>query len=82
MKNQQALDAFVARKAAIDDLIAKLQTASADHFAVSPDAVHWGHVGSLGYLLNSLSDAATFMQIGVEPDAGGCSAETFAALIA
>lgn len=46
-KTRTALDAFVARKAEIDRLLAKLQSMSDDHFDVAPDNVHWGHVGDL-----------------------------------
>jgi len=61
MANQQALAAFASRKMEIDALISHLQAASADHFDVNPDDVNWGHVGDLGYCLERLADAATFL---------------------
>lgn len=59
--NTQALDAFVARKAEIDTMLARLTALSADHFNVAPDDIHWGHVGTLATyaeILKRISDAA------------------------
>ena len=59
--NPAALDAFVARKTEIDEMLARLRSLSADHFNVGPDEIHWGHVGSLGYYakqLREITDAA------------------------
>lgn len=47
--NDSALAAFVAHKAEIDALLARLQDASADHFGYAPDEINWGHVGTLGH---------------------------------
>lgn len=58
---QTALDAFIACKAGIDAQLARLQALSAEHFNVSPDKVHWGHVGDLSRyadLLKQITDAA------------------------
>lgn len=60
-ETRTALGAFVQKKADIDALLARLQQLSADHFEVSPDKVHWGHVGDLESHLTHLrqvSDAA------------------------
>jgi hypothetical protein len=47
-RNQQkSLEAFIAKKAEFDALLANLQQMSADHFGADPEAVLWGHVGSL-----------------------------------
>jgi hypothetical protein len=46
-QKRTALDAFLAEKAEVDALLARLTRVSADHFCAHPDAVHWGHVGSL-----------------------------------
>ena len=57
----EAIDAFTARKAEIDELLARLAALSDDHFNVAPDAVNWGHVGTLDYYaarLRELSDSA------------------------
>ena len=56
-----AKDAFIAKKAAIDTMLARLQTLSDDHFDTHPDEVHWGHVGNLDYyaeLLKRITDSA------------------------
>jgi phosphopentomutase len=49
------------RKAEIDEMLARLQTLSDEHFNVFPDDVHWGHVGDLAHyaeLLKRITDAA------------------------
>lgn len=59
--NAAAVDAFLAKKAEIDNMLARLQALSAEHFEVSPDEVNWGHVGTLGHyaeLLKRITDAA------------------------
>jgi hypothetical protein len=59
--NSKALDAFIAKKIEIDDMLERLAALSADHFNVHPDEVHWGHVGTLrsyADLLRRISDAA------------------------
>ena len=56
-----AQDAFIAKKAAIDAMLARLQALSAEHFNTHPDVVHWGHVGNLDYyaeLLKRITDSA------------------------
>jgi hypothetical protein len=58
---EQALAAFVSKKAEIDDALTRLQALSDDHFNYSPDEVDWGHVGALGYyaeLLKRVTDSA------------------------
>ncbi|SNT20489.1 hypothetical protein SAMN05880556_13418 [Azospirillum sp. RU38E] len=56
-----ALDAFLARKAEIDTMLARLTALSDEHFNVAPDDIHWGHVGTLATyaeLLKRITDAA------------------------
>lgn len=58
---EQALDAFMARRAEIDAMLARLTALSADHFETSPDEIDWGHVGTLGQyasLLRQITDMA------------------------
>jgi hypothetical protein len=58
---EQALAAFVVRKAEIDAMLSRLQSLSDDHFGVAPDEVTWGHVGSLEHhaeLLERITDMA------------------------
>ena len=44
-----ALDAYIARKAEIDTMLARLKLLSDDHFSVAPDEINWGHVGTLAH---------------------------------
>jgi hypothetical protein len=58
---QQALAAFVQKKAEIDAMLGRLQALSDDHFNYSPDHITWDHVGTLGYyaeLLKRITDMA------------------------
>jgi hypothetical protein len=59
--NEDALAAFVQRKAEIDAMLTRLQALSADHFGVAPDEVTWSHVGTLEHyaeLLKRIADMA------------------------
>jgi hypothetical protein len=59
--NEDALAAFVQRKAEIDAMLGRLQALSDDHFNYSPDEITWDHVGTLGYcaeLLRRVTDSA------------------------
>ena len=56
-----ALDAYIASKAEIDTMLARLKVLSDDHFSVAPDEVDWGHVGTLAHyaeLLKRITDSA------------------------
>ena len=58
---EQALAAFVANKAEIDAMLARLQGLSDDHFGYAPDDVTWAHVGTLDHyaeLLKRITDMA------------------------
>jgi hypothetical protein len=58
---EEALAAFVSKKAEIDEMLTRLQALSDDQFNYSPDEVDWGHVGTLGYyaeLLKRVTDSA------------------------
>ena len=59
--NEKALDSFLATKARIDTMLARIQALSDDHFNTDPDAVHWGDVGTLSNyssLLRQITDIA------------------------
>ena len=43
-----ALDAYLARTAAIHAKLERLQKLADDHFGHNPNVIHWGHVGDLG----------------------------------
>lgn len=51
-----ALDAYLARTAAIHIKVARLRQLADDHFGHDPDAIHWGHVGDLGRVDQALDD--------------------------
>ena len=56
-----AFDAYIARKAEIDTMLARLKALSDDHFNVGPDDINWGHVGTLAHyaeLLKRITDSA------------------------
>jgi hypothetical protein len=58
---ETTLGAFMRRKAEIDELLARIQGLSDDHFNVPPDEVNWGHVGDLAHYaeqLRRITDAA------------------------
>jgi hypothetical protein len=58
---EQALAAFVSKKAEIDAMLTRLQALSDDHFGYSPDEITWDHVGTLRYyaeLLKRVTDSA------------------------
>ena len=44
---QTALDAYLARTAAIHAKLEWLQQLADDHFGHDPDAIRWGHAGDL-----------------------------------
>jgi 5'-deoxynucleotidase YfbR-like HD superfamily hydrolase len=59
--NQDALAAFVSKKAAIDAMLTCLQALSDDHFGYSPDEITWSHIGTLEHyaeLLKRITDMA------------------------
>lgn len=53
---QTALDHYVRRHAFIREKIERLQQLADDHFGHDPDAIHWGHVGDLGWVEQALDD--------------------------
>jgi hypothetical protein len=58
---EQALAAFVSKKAEIDQMLTRLQALSDDHFNYNPDEITWGHVGTLEHyaeLLTRVTDSA------------------------
>jgi hypothetical protein len=58
---EQALAAFVSKKAEIDTMLTRLQALSDDHFGYAPDEVTWSHVGTLEHyaeLLKRIIDSA------------------------
>lgn len=59
--SRTALDAYIAGKAEIDTMLARLAALSDDHFCIVPDEVTWGDVGTLAHyaeLLKRITDSA------------------------
>ena len=58
---EAALNAFIGKKAEIDEMLARLQALSDDHFNCHPDEVGWAVVGTLDHyasLLKRITDSA------------------------
>ena len=58
---EAALNAFIAKKAEIDAMLARRQGLSDDHFNCAPDEIGWAVVGSLEHyasLLRQITDSA------------------------
>jgi hypothetical protein len=58
---EQALAAFVSKKAEIDAMLVRLQQLSDDHFGNSPDEITWSHAEGLAHyaeLLKRITDQA------------------------
>ena len=51
-----AIDAYLARAAAIHNKLTRLRQLADDHFGHDPCAIHWGHVGDLGRVDQALDD--------------------------
>ena len=54
LDNSEALAAFIAHKAEIDTILARLVALSADHFNRAPDDISWADVGTVGSYLEGL----------------------------
>ncbi|CAM5790416.1 hypothetical protein CCAE64S_02582 [Castellaniella caeni] len=54
--NSQAQNEFVALVGEIQALITRLQGAIDNHFDLNPEDIHWGHVGDLGRVTQTLDD--------------------------
>ena len=55
------MKAFLGKKAEIDEMLARLQALSADHFNSNPDEINWGDFGTLEHyasLLKRITDSA------------------------
>lgn len=56
-----AINAFIGKKAEIDNMLVRLQSLSDEHFNCQPDEINWGHVGTLEHyasLLKRITDSA------------------------
>ena len=50
-----------AEKAEIDEMLARLQALSDDHFGFDPEAVNWSSVGSLDHVASDLREITDFL---------------------
>jgi len=58
---EQALAAFVSKKAEIDAMLTRIQALSDDHFGYAPDEITWSHAEGLAHyaeLLKRITDQA------------------------
>ena len=55
MKNEKALQDFMAKMAQAQELLAELHTHVDNHMDFSPDEINWGHSGSAGHLVEQLT---------------------------
>ena len=53
--------AFISKKAEIDEMLARLQALSDDHFNFDPEAVNWGSVGSISSVASDLRQITDFL---------------------
>ena len=58
---EAALAAFIGKKAEIDEMLARLQSLSDDHFGFDPEAVNWGAVGSIDHVASDLRKITDFL---------------------
>jgi len=59
--NTKVLDAFMATKFQIDEMLEQLKALSDVNFEADPDEINWGHVGTLNHyasLLRQITDSA------------------------
>ena len=58
---EAARNAFMGKKAEIDEALARLASLSDEHFNAHPDEINWGHVGTLNHyagLLRQITGSA------------------------
>ena len=58
---EEALAAFISKKAEIDSMLDRIKSLSDNHFGYAPEEITWAHVGTLGYyaeMLKRVTDSA------------------------
>ena len=58
---EAALAAFIGKKAEIDEMLARLQALSDDHFGFDPEVINWGAVGSIDHVASDLREITDFL---------------------
>ena len=66
--SEQALAAFVSKKAEIDAMLTRLQALSDDHFGYGPDEVTWSHAEVLAHYAELLKRILWTPPVQVETD--------------
>jgi len=56
MKNEKALQEFMAKIAQAQELLAELQAHADNHMEFNPDEINWGHAGNAGYMVEKLTE--------------------------
>lgn len=59
--NSKAIEAFLAAKSEIDEMLKRLTALSAEHFDTDPDDITWSHAGTLNHYrlkLREITDMA------------------------
>ena len=54
----EARDAFIDRIASARELLTLLTHHVDDHLGLTPEEIHWGHVGDAGHLVELIKEAA------------------------
>lgn len=66
--NEQALNAFIANIAQIDNIARHFLDYADEHGYLNPDDVDWTHVGATAEIVRQLSEAAAFAGIDLTTD--------------
>lgn len=64
MKNENALDAYLATIAEINAKLAVLTEQANNHLGHSPEEINWGHVGTAQHVLKQLAEITEFLGCG------------------
>ena len=59
-QNDKAIAAFLQHKASIEEALKRLTDHIEEHAGVSPDDLHWGHVGDLARMDELLTNITDF----------------------
>ena len=59
---ERALGEFMARVTKIGAALETIQAANDEHYGLTPEEIHWGHVGDAGRVLQGLEEIIAAMQ--------------------
>lgn len=60
--NEQALERFLATVGEIRTTLEAIQAATDDHFDLTPDEIHWGHVGDAARVRDALAEVLAIIR--------------------